>query len=245
MHTYPTRGGGTIVPGHEHDAAPTRSRRCAIGKYTASARWYDLISFEKPVYRAGRVAAVDLLGLRAGERVLDLGCGTGLNFPLLEQRIGPAGLLVGLDRSPQMLRQARRRAEQQGWSNVRLREADATALAGEGLRELASTARGFDAVIATYALSLMPGWRGVLDSVAAALAPGGRVAVVDMQLPTGRASVFGPLARLACRLGGADIEAHPWSYFESAEWTTVRRSVRGDHIQVAVATRGAVSTPER
>lgn len=65
---------------------------------------------------------MDLLPLRSGDVVLDLGCGTGLCFPLLEARIGPQGRIVGVDQSPQMLAIARTRLQGEGWTNVTLVE---------------------------------------------------------------------------------------------------------------------------
>ncbi len=206
-------------------------------RYRSSARVYDLISAEWPVYRAGRVAAIDLLGLRAGDRVLDIGCGTGLNFPHLQRVIGTTGSITAVDSSAQMLNQARRRARSAGWNNVRLIEADATALDPDTL----DAGCGFDAAISTYALSLMPRWPLAMSTMAAVTRPGGRVGVVDMQRPIGRAAVWTPLARLACLLGGSDIDAHPWIAIESSLTEVRAGSVRGGHIQVRV---GAVTDPD-
>ena len=72
-------------------------------RYTRSARFYDVLSLEWPVYRGGRLAADRRLGLRPGMRVLDLGCGTGLNHPLIQAAVGPGGSIVGVDSSRQML----------------------------------------------------------------------------------------------------------------------------------------------
>ena len=80
-------------------------------KYTRFAPFYDLLSGEYPVYHAGRVLGINALAPTPGQQVLDIGCGTGLNFMLLQDRIGSNGTIVGIDRSAQMLRQARRRAE--------------------------------------------------------------------------------------------------------------------------------------
>ncbi|MGB2919014.1 MAG: methyltransferase domain-containing protein [Mycobacterium sp.] len=205
------------------------------GRYRSSARFYDLISAEWPVYRAGRVAAIDLMALRPGHHVLDIGCGTGLNFPLLQNRIGPSGSITAVDASAQMLEQARRRACSAGWTNVRLVESDASALDANVL----DMASGFDAVISTYALSLMADWPRALSTMVAVTRPSGRVAVVDMQRPVGRARLWSPLAQLACLLGGSDIDAHPWVPMESALVDVRRRSVRGAHIQIRV---GSVPT---
>jgi len=55
--------------------------------------------------------------------VLDVGCGTGANFSLLEQALGKNGRLIGLDQSPEMLTRARALVRSAGWQNVELVEA--------------------------------------------------------------------------------------------------------------------------
>ncbi|MDV6264627.1 class I SAM-dependent methyltransferase [Rhodococcoides yunnanense] len=197
--------------------------------YTLSARLYDVISFEWPVYRAGREAAFELLNLPGGSHVLDLGCGTGLNFAGLQRMIGPTGSITGIDASPQMLEQARRRADRAGWDNVSLIAADATALTTSDLSEAP-----FDAALSTYALSLMTPWQAALETMISATRDGGVVAVVDMQRPVGRAAAWTPLAKLACRLGGSDIEAHPWTAMPERLDKITENAVRGGHIQVRV-----------
>lgn len=197
--------------------------------YTISARLYDVISFEWPVYGAGRAAAIAALDLPPGSHVLDIGCGTGLNFAPLQERIGPTGTITGVDASPQMLEQARRRAEENGWDNVTLMTADATAVdsAQFGTQQ-------FDAAISTYALSLMERWRDGLDTMIASTRVGGEVAVVDMRKPTGLATVWTPLALLACRLGGSDIGAHPWTGMSQRLDGLRSMSVRGGHIHIRI-----------
>lgn len=199
-------------------------------RYRFSARYYDLISAEWPVYRAGRIAAINLLALRPGQRILDIGCGTGLNFCHLQRRIGPTGSITGVDASPQMLDRARRRARSAGWNNIRLIEADATALDAATL----DAGDGFDGAISSYALSLMPNWSRAMALMMAVTRPGGRVAVVDMQKPTAWAAVWTPLAQLACLLGGSDIGAHPWTAIDSSLTDVRTVSLRGGHIQVRV-----------
>ncbi len=197
-------------------------------KYTVATRFYDVLSLEWPVYRAGRVAAIGAMGLRSGMRVLDLGCGTGLNHPLLQDAVGPTGTVIGVDSSRQMLAQARRQANRHGWRNVELVRADMTTV--DGLADV-------DAVIATYTLSVVLGWQHAWELALSTTRPGGRMAVVDMQLPIGRARMAAPLARLACAAGGADIHAHPWTALERdcTDFTAV--SLRGGHVQVRVGTR--------
>ena len=99
-----------------------------LPRYRHGARAYDVVSMEPVVYRPGRRAAIDALDLTRGARVLDVGCGTGLNFPEVSAAVGPTGRLVGVDASSAMLQQARGRVGRHGWSNVTLVEGDAAQL---------------------------------------------------------------------------------------------------------------------
>jgi ubiquinone/menaquinone biosynthesis C-methylase UbiE len=200
--------------------------------YGAGAKFYDALSGE-PVYRIGRVAGASLLRLRTGDIVLDLGCGTGLNFALLAGTVGPTGRVIGLDRSAAMLDVARRRVERRGWSNVSLIHADATDFGWTDLE-----VPQVDAVFSTYSMSVFDDPYAAWANVRAVLRPGGRACIVDMQVPTGAATVFAPVARLACAAGGSDIDAHPWTLLEADAHDVRRRSLRGGHIQVVAGTIG-------
>ncbi len=74
--------------------------------YDVSANLYYLIGFREYAYRRKAVAA---LKLQPGDTVVEIGCGTGLNFPLLQQAVGPEGRLIGVDLTDSMLEQARQR----------------------------------------------------------------------------------------------------------------------------------------
>lgn len=100
-----------------------------IALYRGLARTYDLSSnlYRMIGFRMGafRKACVGALALRAGDNVVELGCGTGLNFPLLHQAVGPKGSIVGVDMTDAMLVKAQERVRRHGWSNVELIQADA------------------------------------------------------------------------------------------------------------------------
>lgn len=209
-------------------------------KYGIFAPFYDLLSAEYPVYRAGRKTGIAALAPRPGDQVLDVGCGTGLNFDLLQDAVGPTGTIVGIDASSRMLDQARSRVRRRGWPNVILLEADATTLCPEDIGARVDAAGGrarADAALATYALSIMPDWESAWRHMLELSTPGAVLGVVDMQDTTGPWSVFSPLARLACRLGGADIGAHPWRAVERDCTDVVADSARGGHLQIRAGRR--------
>lgn len=204
-------------------------------KYSIYAPVYDALSGEWPVYRAGRVLGIQALAPEPGDQILDIGCGTGLNFYLLQDRIGPSGRIIGIDRSPGMVHQARRRARSRRWDNVILLQADAVTADPQELAALIVGHGGravSDGAIATYSLSLMPAWRIAWANIRDLLEPAARVSVTDMQEPTGRARWLAPLARLACRVGGADITASPWRAVEEECTNVISMSARGGHLQI-------------
>ncbi|MFL6572182.1 MAG: class I SAM-dependent methyltransferase, partial [Burkholderiales bacterium] len=76
---------------------------------------------------AYRQKAVDALQLTSGDRVVEIGCGTGRNFALLERAVGPGGVIFAVDISETMLPRARNRAARHGWSNIEFVQSDAAA----------------------------------------------------------------------------------------------------------------------
>src|ERR1700754_2382349 len=113
---------------------PTRERLSPdqerlVGIYRRKAKHYNVVSRLYPVpgypLEAQRRRAVQALRLRPGGTVVDLACGTGQNFPLIERAIGPEGRIIGVDLTDAMLAQAQRRLEDNAWSNVSLVQADA------------------------------------------------------------------------------------------------------------------------
>jgi len=103
---------------------------------------YDFL-FDK-IFYPGRVAAVDLLEIKAGDRVLEVGVGTGLNLPLYRRDCA----VTGVDISVQMLRKAEERICTYGVTNAKLMVMDAS--------KLGFPDNSFDRVIATYVISAVP-----------------------------------------------------------------------------------------
>ena len=186
-------------------------------RYRWLAAVYDLDPGHKFLYAQARTRAVELLRLAPGCTVLDVACGTGRNFPLLEAATGPTGQLVGVDLTPAMLKRARSRVERHAWSNVELIEMDAAELSPERLQAAGVLQAGqrFDAAICTLGLSVIPGWRRAIEAVLAMVRPGGRVAVMDGGYPArpgsvGEARLLRPVTWLICQLAAADCTRQPW-----------------------------------
>lgn len=83
--------------------------------YTRDASFYDTRTSTFDTYRR---RLVDLLPLRCGDIVLDVGCGTGLCFEQVRDRIGAEGAIIGIDASREMLAVAAARVAARGWHNV-------------------------------------------------------------------------------------------------------------------------------
>ena len=200
-------------------------------------RLYDVAFLGRESERRER--AVEALSLDSGERVLELGCGPGNSFAALRTRVGSAGRVVGLDYSPGMARQARRRARERGWANVHVVRGDA------GRPGIADGA--FDAVYASMSLSAMPESDRAIEAAYRALRPGGRIVVLDAQpfqaFPwTLLNPVVVPLAKWATNwFPDTDIPAGIDDRFESARIVTFDGGVTF----VATARKPASTTGSR
>ncbi|MFB6103238.1 MAG: class I SAM-dependent methyltransferase [Haloplanus sp.] len=143
--------------------------RAAQDFYSQWARVYDLLASRGPGVRGLRAAAADTLDPSPGDTVVDIGCGTGANFPTLRDRVGPEGRVVGIDFAPGAVARARRRIEREGWANVAVCRGDATRL----------PLRSVDAVSATFLMGMLPDPAATVREWLAALAPD-RIALLDL-----------------------------------------------------------------
>ncbi len=156
--------------------ALTRSQVRSL--YRRRARHYDrlvgvfrLVGADGPKYRRH---AVEALTVGRGESVVEIGCGTGANFSLLQRAVGNSGHILAVDPTDAMLVEARQRVKRAGWANVDLVEADAADY---------RFASNIDGVLSTFAVTVVDDYDGVVRRAAGALRPGGRVVILEMKTP--------------------------------------------------------------
>jgi ubiquinone/menaquinone biosynthesis C-methylase UbiE len=128
--------------------------------------------------RGLRREAVERLSLRPGEKVLEVGCGTGRNFPYLSEAVGKTGRVYGVDLSPGMLRNGRALCARSGFANIELTQGDAADFMAPV---------SLDAVFFSFSYNTMPHHLAVLRRAWNALRPGGRLVIMDAKLPPGLA----------------------------------------------------------
>ena len=144
----------------------------ALARYRELAAGYDVSALRTlPL----RYRTIWNLSLEPGDAVLDVACGTGLSFALLEEAIGPSGRLVGVELSPEMAARAQARIERAGWTNAELlvgRMEDA---------DLAPPRGPFDAVAFNFTHDVLQS-EAALANIVEACKPGARVAVAGSKL---------------------------------------------------------------
>jgi ubiquinone/menaquinone biosynthesis C-methylase UbiE len=122
---------------------------------------------------AARNAYLDLLAITGGERVLDVGCGSGAVTREIARRVGSRGVAVGLDPSPALLAVARELAKEAGVGDrIEFREGDAL--------RLPLPDGSFDAVVCVTVLSHVPRGEAAIPEFIRVLRPGGRLGVFDL-----------------------------------------------------------------
>jgi ubiquinone/menaquinone biosynthesis C-methylase UbiE len=140
-----------------------------MDKYDSKAAARIDQTYQTPEIVNQRLRTLVALGLRQGESVLDVGCGTGL---LLEQEalaVGASGRAEGVDTSPDMLTRARARCQALGQVNLQLGSAD----------NLGFDDAGFDALSCTQVLLYVDQLEQALGEYQRVLKPGGRIAIIE------------------------------------------------------------------
>ncbi|WP_328855371.1 class I SAM-dependent methyltransferase [Microbispora hainanensis] len=165
-----------------------------------AATWEEKYPDDGPVF----AAAIAEMALPSGGLVLDAGCGTGRAFPLLRDAVGPAGRVVGMDVTPEMIRSARDRGRAE-FGLLLIADVERLPL-GDGVA---------DGVLASGLISHVPRPAAVLAELARVTRPGGRLALFH---PVGRAVLA---ARRGRTLTPDDIRAEHniRPLLEAAGWT--------------------------
>jgi len=133
--------------------------------YEKQASWYDL--WFGPTLHHGRLVAIERMGVKSGDHILEVGVGTGINTPLYPRDCH----VTGIDFSSQMLDKARERVRQKGLRHVRLLEMDAT--------HLKFADDSFDIVYAPYLVSVVPDPVEVAREMRRVCKPGGKIVILN------------------------------------------------------------------
>ncbi len=169
--------------------------------YDHAVAAYRLLGLRERRYRRD---TVESLSLKPGDTVVDLACGTGLNFPLLEEAVRREGRIIGVDLSDAMLEKARDRVVAAGWGNIELVQAD--------IAEYVFPCQ-VAGILSTFAMCLLPEFDDTIHRAASALGPGGRLAILDIKSPEHWPDWMARLTAWINRPFGVSVEGtrrQPW-----------------------------------
>ena len=192
-------------------------------KYNAVAGYfglYDLLFFYPRRFRS---KGADALGDIKDKRVLEIGCGNGLNFKHLVERVGPDGAVVGIDLSVDMVGAAQSRCKQNSWHNVSTHISDAAEyLSGTPL----------DAAYFGLSFTVIDNPYKALDNILNQLRSGGRIAVMETRIPNWMPPFLERrLSKYAHRNFGTDVEIKPWRVFEEYQQRGLIKNVTVETIR--------------
>lgn len=200
---------------------------------TFYGRWatlYDAVARHTPGLGNVRDRTAAALDLEPGDTVVEMGCGTGANFPHVRRRIGPAGRLIGVDFTRPMLERARRDVRRNDWENVEVVRADASRF------ELDEPV---DAVLATFVVGMLADPPAVIDRWLDVLKPGGTLVLMDARQSPRRYML--PVNAAFRALVLVSLPEKRLSY-GTAPWDVLDRRVDG--ARRALAGRTTITTDE-
>ncbi len=149
-----------------------------MNKYTLISNFYDLSA--KNNYCNYRKETIESLNIKQGNTVVDIACGTGLNFKYIKDKIGPHGTLIGVDYSSAMLRKAKKKIVRNKWENSHLLQKDVSGIQHDDLTNLTGKSNlKIDAILCTLGFTVIPEWENAFNSSFHLLKNDGYFAIMD------------------------------------------------------------------
>lgn len=184
-----------------------------------SARELDRLEAQSALFRDITRDVFVEAGIGSGMRVLDIGCGAGDVSFLAHELVGPAGSVVGIDRAPEALVVARRRADERGFEGIAFVTGDVTEQGASG----PALAEPFDAVVGRFVLMHQANPTATLRAAAARVRAGGVVAMIESHMD----------------LSVAPVHSFPHSptYGRVLEWMTATIRAAGGHADMGLRLR--------
>ena len=199
--------------------------------YDKAARSYNLMNrlYFMGRDRRYRSMLVDRLDLKPEHVVLNLCCGTGLDFPFLLEQTKTTGKLVGADISSKMLRQARRKDPNK---DVELVRSDAA--------HLPFPDRTFNAVLVSFCLKVTPEYKKAVEEAVRLLKYGGRIGVLANHKPSGPLQLVGPMiTSILSAMANIDFEIKLREFFSRKTAIVEDRKLHGGLVQLLVGEKSS------
>jgi len=179
----------------------------AIRYYDKLSVLYDYIS--NWYYKKARNYAIKELQLKNGQTVLNVPCGTGVNFKYFNEYLNNTGLIIGIDLSSGMLDKAKQKIEKNGWTNVKIELNNATKIDQNWL-DYRDEQIIIDSVFCDLGLSGLPEWRNIIDNMISILKPNGRIVILDWYLE--KPSLKGDFGKW---IGKGEVDRPIYQYLET------------------------------
>lgn len=175
-----------------------------------------------------RAQAISRLELDSASKVLDVACGTGLNFSLIQNYLKNQGKIIGIDLSPKTLDLAQKRIFKNGWTNIELIQTDSAEYKNED---------AFDAVICTFAIEIIPSFQDTIDVMINSVKPGGRIGIIGFKTSSWNCfRLFNSFFKnISVIFGGVDLNRNTREYICNRCHEIFYKEVFGGYYYILIA----------
>lgn len=174
-----------------------------------------------------RLSLIDNLNIKENSHILDVACGTGLNFHLLQSKIGKNGKITGIDNSEKTLKLAQKRVMHEKWNNVDLIKTNASDY---------RTDLKVDAALCTFAIEIIPPFKDTINTMLNTVKSKGRIGLLGFKSSTHPFFKFfnSCFEWVSVPIGGVDLKRNVPQYLRDQCKEVFYKEVFGGFYYIAV-----------